>query len=66
MRKAVLAEMGLDLDVNAYCRDLNAAEQQMVEIAKVVAKNAKVVILDEPTHLFLKKKLIPCLYRLKK
>lgn len=47
--QAVLAEMGLDLDVNAYCRDLNAAEQQMVEIAKVVAKNAKVVILDEPT-----------------
>ena len=47
--QAVLTEMGLDLDVNAYCRDLNAAEQQMVEIAKVVAKNAKVVILDEPT-----------------
>lgn len=45
----VLDEMELNLDVNAYCRDLNAAEQQMVEIAKVVAKNAKVVILDEPT-----------------
>lgn len=47
--RKVLDEMGLEIDVKAYCRDLNAAEQQMVEIAKVVAKNAKVVILDEPT-----------------
>ena len=47
--KKVLEEMNLDIDVKAYCRDLNAAQQQMVEIAKVVAKNAKVVILDEPT-----------------
>ena len=45
----VLDEMNLDIDVRAYCRDLTAAEQQMVEIAKVVAKNARVVILDEPT-----------------
>lgn len=47
--RKVLDEMGLKIDVRAYCRDLNAAEQQMVEIAKVVAKNARVVILDEPT-----------------
>lgn len=46
----VLDEMGLDIDVKAYCRDLTVAEQQMVEIAKVVSKkNTKVVILDEPT-----------------
>ncbi len=47
--KQVLDSMNLDIDVKAYCRDLNAAQQQMVEIAKVVAKNARVVILDEPT-----------------
>ena len=47
--RKVLRDMNLDIDVKAYCRDLNAAQQQMVEIAKVVAKNAKVVILDEPT-----------------
>lgn len=48
--QTVLDEMGLDIDVKAYCRDLTVAEQQMVEIAKVVSKkNTKVVILDEPT-----------------
>ena len=30
-------------------RDLTAAQQQMVEIAKVISKKAKVVIMDEPT-----------------
>ncbi|MDO4632538.1 MAG: sugar ABC transporter ATP-binding protein [Eubacteriales bacterium] len=45
----VLDDMELNIDVKAYCRDLTAAEQQMVEIAKVVSKNSKVVILDEPT-----------------
>ena len=30
-------------------RELTAAQQQMVEIAKVISKKAKVVIMDEPT-----------------
>lgn len=58
----VLDEMGLSIDVKAYCRDLSAAEQQMVEIAKVVSKNSKVVILDEPTS-SLSEKEITSLFR---
>lgn len=36
-------------DVSAKVRSLSLAHQQMVEIAKAVGKNAKLVIMDEPT-----------------
>lgn len=45
----VLDEMGLEVDAHTLCRTLTAAQLQMVEIAKVIAKHAKVVVLDEPT-----------------
>ena len=37
------------LKATALVRDLSTAYQQLVEIAKTVAKNAKLVIMDEPT-----------------
>lgn len=39
----------LNLDPKALVKDLSIAEQYMVEIAKAVARNAKVLIMDEPT-----------------
>lgn len=45
----VLDEMGLEIDAHTLCATLTAAQLQMVEIAKVISKNAKVVVLDEPT-----------------
>lgn len=45
----LLDDMDLHISATAYCRDLTAAEQQMVEIAKIVSRNSKVVVLDEPT-----------------
>lgn len=47
--QSVLDEMGLELDAHTICRKLTAAQLQMVEIAKVISKHAKVVVLDEPT-----------------
>ncbi|WP_319529599.1 sugar ABC transporter ATP-binding protein [uncultured Cohaesibacter sp.] len=47
--KSVLKEMEVDLDPMAITGDLSVAEQQLVEIAKAVAANASMVILDEPT-----------------
>ncbi len=47
--QAVLDEMGLEIDAHTLCKTLTAAQLQMVEIAKVIAKHAKVVVLDEPT-----------------
>ena len=42
-------EMGIDLDVTTRVRELGVAYQQIVEIMKAVSKNAKFMIMDEPT-----------------
>jgi ribose transport system ATP-binding protein len=39
----------VDLDPNALVRDLSPAKQQIVEIAKAVSKNVKILIMDEPS-----------------
>ncbi len=46
---ALLAELGFDLDPTARVRDLSRAHQQMVEIAKALLHDVKLLILDEPT-----------------
>ncbi len=40
---------GTRVDPNAIVADLDVATQQMVEIAKAISLNAKVVVMDEPT-----------------
>ncbi len=47
--QAVLDGMGLKVKAKTLCSTLSAAQLQMVEIAKVISKHAKVVVLDEPT-----------------
>jgi ribose transport system ATP-binding protein len=47
--RADLATLGFDIDVRRPVRSLPLAHQQAVEIAKVVRRNAKVILLDEPT-----------------
>ncbi len=44
-----LSQLGVDLDPRATVRNLSVAEQQMVEIAKALSLNARIVIMDEPT-----------------
>jgi ABC-type sugar transport system ATPase subunit len=45
----LLTSMKVKIRSDTVASHLTAAEQQMVEIAKVIRKNAKVVIMDEPT-----------------
>jgi ABC-type sugar transport system ATPase subunit len=45
----LLRQLGVDLDPSATVRDLSVAQQQMVEIAKALSYNARIVIMDEPT-----------------
>ncbi|MEU7478494.1 sugar ABC transporter ATP-binding protein [Lentzea sp. NPDC042327] len=45
----LLNRVGLDVDPNAKVRDLGIAQQQMIEIARALDKDAGVLILDEPT-----------------
>ena len=42
-------EHGLEVDPNAYVKDLPVGLQQRVEIIKVLYRNADILILDEPT-----------------
>ena len=45
----LLDEMEIHLDPASKMCDLSVSQQQMVEIAKALSTNAKIVILDEPT-----------------
>ena len=47
--RALMDDMGIDLDPSAFVCDLGIAYQQIVEIAKAVAANSKILIMDEPT-----------------
>ncbi|MCH3972218.1 MAG: ATP-binding cassette domain-containing protein [Oscillospiraceae bacterium] len=45
----LLDRVGLDEDPHTLVKDLNVGRQQLVEIAKALGKNAKLLIFDEPT-----------------
>ncbi len=45
----VAARMGLDIDLRADVTDLSLADRQMVAIARAMAHEPRVMILDEPT-----------------
>ena len=44
-----LEELGIDLDPRQVVGELPVSKQQMVEIAKALSTNAKILIMDEPT-----------------
>lgn len=44
-----LQKIGLDIDPETKVRNLTVGKQQLIEIAKALSKNAKIIILDEPT-----------------
>lgn len=45
----VLDDLGIKISSHAVVRDLSVAQQQMVEIAKAISRNARILVLDEPT-----------------
>ena len=47
--REIFADMGVDIDPNMPMSKLGTAYWQLTEIAKALAQNAKVLILDEPT-----------------
>jgi ribose transport system ATP-binding protein len=47
--QAILRRIGFDLDPKTRLGDLPVAYQQVVEIAKALSKDVRILILDEPT-----------------
>lgn len=47
--KKVLEELGIELEPATLVEDLSVGLSQMVEIAKAVVKEAKILVFDEPT-----------------
>lgn len=47
--KASLVDLGVDINPRAVVEDLSVAEQQLTEIARIVTKQPRILLLDEPT-----------------
>ncbi len=47
--RALMALLGVKIDVTRPMRGLSIADQQMVEIARALASDSRVIIMDEPT-----------------
>jgi methyl-galactoside transport system ATP-binding protein len=45
----IFRELSIDIDPKAIIRTLSVSQRQMVEIAKAVSFNSKVIVFDEPT-----------------
>ena len=45
----VLTKLQVELDVREQARNLNASEQQLVEIAQALVGEARILVMDEPT-----------------
>ena len=65
----VLKQIDVDIDTKAAVSSLSVAQQQMVEIAKAISLNSRVLIMDEPTSALTEgetKKLFQVISNLKK
>jgi putative multiple sugar transport system ATP-binding protein len=47
--KKLMAKVGLNEDPNTLIKDISVGKQQLVEIAKALGKDVRLLILDEPT-----------------
>ena len=47
--KALLDRVGLSMDTHTRTGKLSTAQKQMVEVAKALSYNARMIIMDEPT-----------------
>lgn len=47
--RRVLDQIGMDIDTRTLVHTLGVAQQQMVEIAKALSQNARILVMDEPT-----------------
>jgi len=54
----ILKKLEIDINPKRYISDLTVAEKQMVEIAKSLSMDAKLIIMDEPTATLTEKEVV--------
>lgn len=47
--RRLMLQLGVDIDVRQSMRGLSIADQQMVEIARALAEDCRLILMDEPT-----------------
>ena len=47
--KSLFARLGVEIDLDVPCGRLSTAQQQLVEIAKSLACDARIIVMDEPS-----------------
>ena len=47
--KKILDDLGIDINTHTLVSQLSVAKQQMVEIAKAISYNSRILVLDEPS-----------------
>jgi ribose transport system ATP-binding protein len=62
----ILNGLGVDFDSRRLVAELSVAEQQMVEIAKAVSIDARILIMDEPTSALTEKEITELFTRIRK
>lgn len=55
--RSVLEQLKIDIDPHQVVGDLQVSKQQMVEIAKALSTNARILIMDEPTSALTSKEI---------
>jgi len=66
--RELLSSLGFDFDVDKIVGKLSTAEKQLVEIAKALSFNARLIVMDEPTSSLTEKEVnmfFPIIERLK-
>ena len=49
LSKNILNNLGIDIDPRIILKDLTVSHKQLIEIAKIVSQDRKIIIMDEPT-----------------
>ena len=55
--RALISELGFRFDVDTEVGQLSTAEKQLVEIAKALSLNSKIIVMDEPTSSLTEKEI---------
>ena len=56
--QSLLDDLGVNIDARQLVGELGVAQQQMVEVAKALSLNAKILMMDEPTSALTKIEII--------